>query len=150
MSKLTKSQQKKIKFNDDELEKIVNYICDEENNIAEDENVEHINTEIYGELGIVAEIFNYNFNLNEMMQTYDDHVPCNIVLEDLFKRIITQLLVLAKETLKRKKMFRIFSTKSLTHEFTTVTVTADDMTVDQIYELLNDHLQSNDSILFDG
>ena len=81
------------------------------------------------------------------MERYDDDIPLNKVIELVLKRIITHLLVVAKDTLKWENMlFRIFFDKFPSREFTTPTVTAGD----RIYEQLNEHLQSNDDILLDG
>ena len=82
-----------------------------------------------------------------MMESYDDEIPSNKVIELVLRRIITHLLTVAKDTLKWENMlFRIFFDKFWSREFTT----AADMTVDRIYEQLNNHLQSNDDILLDG
>ena len=54
---------------------------------------------------------------------------------------------ISKATMKNKSTFmRIFFDKFPTREFTTATILKDDLTTKRLYEILNDHLQSNDSI----
>ena len=58
MAQMTKAQQKKVVFTEDELEKIVSYIPYEENiTYRDDENIKHEGTEIYSKLGVISEIF---------------------------------------------------------------------------------------------
>ena len=58
MVQMTKAQQKKVVFTEDELEKIVSYIPYEENiTYRDDENVKHEGTKIYSKLGVISEIF---------------------------------------------------------------------------------------------
>ena len=109
MAHMTQAQQKKVAFTEDELDKIVSYIPHEEAvTYQDDKNVKHQGTEIYQRLGVIAEIFQYNFNIEEMMEHYDNEIPINIVVELILRRIITHLLSVAKSTLKWKNMlFRI-------------------------------------------
>ena len=97
-------------FTEDELEKIVSYMPYEETvTYQDDENVKHQGTEIYKRVGVIAEIFKYNFNIEEMMECYDNEISGNKVVELVLRRIITHLLSVAKSTLKWENiLFRIF------------------------------------------
>ena len=80
-----------------------------------------------------------------MIERYDNEIPANKVVELVLRRIM-HLLSVAKSTLKWENMlFRIFFDKFPSREFTTPTIT-----VDRIYEQLNEHLQCNDTILLNG
>ena len=62
---LTQAEQKKISFNEEELRRIVSdlpVINNDQANVS-DENVTHVGTEIYSRLGIVSEIFRFNFDI---------------------------------------------------------------------------------------
>lgn len=69
-SNLTRPNQK-IYFTEEELERIVSYIPNErplgEKRFVDDENVSHKGTEIYSRMGIVSEIFEFNFDVEDMM-----------------------------------------------------------------------------------
>ena len=46
-----------------------------ETSFVNDENVCHVGTEIYSHLGIICKIFEFNFNLEEMMIRYHEKIP---------------------------------------------------------------------------
>ena len=149
---LTQAQQKKIYFNEEELRRIVSDLPVVSNDQAttRDENVMHVGTEIYSRLGVVCEMFRFNFDVEEIMQRYDDRLPGNIVFKVVLRRIISHLLTVARETLSHEDMlFRMFFDAFPEREYTTPTVTQD-LTVDRLFEKLNEHLQSNDTISGEG
>ena len=128
---------KQIKFFKDEIEKIVSYIP-------------YNGSETMQWLGVVSEIFNYRINLQNKMKKYDG-IPENVKLEDASKRFLDCLTEKAKSTVKNKTArMRLFFNKFPTREFTTATVLKEDITSDRLYEILNDHLQSNASELLEG
>ena len=95
-SRMTLRDQKKVSFTDEELERIVSYIPYEEKDqnasFVDDENVVHRGMEIYSRLGVVSEIFQFNFDVEEMMMRYDVKIPQNIVFQLVLRRIINHLL----------------------------------------------------------
>ena len=145
-------ENRRITFTDDEIRDLVSYIPQDYSTVFRDDaNVKHVNTVTYERLGIISEIFRYDFDLFEMERRYDEELPRDLVTKLVLRRIISHLLEVAKETVKLDTMlFRIFFDRFPTREFTTATVTKSDMTVDRMFEELNSHLQSNDSILLDG
>ena len=67
------------------------------------------------------------------------------------KRFLDWLTEKAKSTVKNKTAhMRLFFDKFPTREFTTATILKEGLTSDQLYEILNDHLQSNASKLLEG
>ena len=61
------------------------------------------------------------------------------------------MLNVAISTLKWDNMlFRLFFDRFPEREYTTLPITKHDMTVDRIYDKLNEHLQSNDQIASEG
>ena len=149
---LTQAEQKKISFNEEELRIVSDLpvVNNDQANVS-DENVTHVGTEIYSRLGIVSKIFRFNFDVEEMMRRYNDQLPGNVVFRVVLRRIISHLLTVAVETLSHENMlFRIFFDAFPEREFTTPTVTQEDLTVDRLFEKLNEHLQSNDTIQAEG
>ena len=150
---LTQREQKKIYFTEDELRRIVSRIPGENNRAVyvSDENVRHVGTEIYNRLGVVAKTFEYNFDVEEMMTRYAAELPRNMVFRLVLRRMISHLLNVAFGTLMQENMlFRIFFDRFPKTEYTTPTITQHDLTVDRVYDKLNEHLQSNDQISVEG
>ena len=147
------TERNQISFNEEELRRIVSDLPSVNNDQATvaDENVVHQGTEIYSRLGVVSEIFRFNFNVEQMMERYSDELPGNIVLKLVIRRMISHLLSVAIETLTHENMlFRLFFDAFPEREYTTSTVTQEDLTVDRLTEKLNEHLQSNDTIEAEG
>ena len=143
-----------IKFSKEEIEKIVTYIPYNEqirNNFeTSNEEIWHVGSETMPRLSIVSEIFNHRINLSHEMKQYEG-IPENIKLEDALKRFLDRLTEKAKSTVKSKTShMRLFFDKFPTREFTTATVLKEDITSDRLYDILNDHLQSNSSELLEG
>ena len=144
-----------MQFSKDELEKIVSYIPYHEaiesndNQIINDLNnaeIWHVGTELMDRLGVVSEIFNFHLNIFHKMKEYEG-ISENVKLEDVLKRFLDKCVEISKATVKNKSTFiRIFFDKFPTREFTTASILKDDLTTKRLYEILNDHLQSNDSI----
>ena len=151
---LTQRDQRKIYFTEDELQRIVSRIPNEDNHesrFVPDENVRHVGTEIYNRLGVVAKTFEYNFDVEEMMTRYAPEVPRNVVFRIMLRRMISHLFNVAFGTLMQENMlFRIFFDRFPERECTTPTITQHDLTVDRVYDILNEHLQSNDQISVEG
>ena len=147
------TERNQISFNEEELRRIVSdlpLINNDQANVS-DENVVHQGTEIYSHLGIVSEIFQFNFDLEQMMDRYSDELPGNLVFKIVLKRMISHLLSVAVETLTHENMlFRLFFDAFPEREYTTPTVTREDLTVDRLTEKLNEHMQSNDTIRAEG
>ena len=102
-------------------------------------------------MDIASEIFEYNFDLEEMMSEYAPEVSRNIVFPLVIRRMISHLLTVAFETLTRENMlFRILFNRFPETEYTTPTIMRHDLTVDRVYDKLNEHLQSNDQISAEG
>ena len=142
---MNSNRKRRITFTDDEIRDLVSYIP------RDYSNVRHVNSVTYERLGIISEIFHNDFDLSEMERRYDEELPRDLITKLVLRRIISHLLEAAKATVKLDTMlFRIFFDRFPTREFTTATVTKSDMTVDRMFEELNSHLQSNDSILHDG
>ena len=99
----------------------------------------------------LSEIFQFNFDVEEMIMRYDVEIPQNIVFQLVLRGIINHLLFVAFGTLKWDNMlFRLFFYRFPETEYTTPTITKHDMMVDRIYDKLNGHLQSNDQIAAEG
>ena len=147
---------RQMQFSKDEIEKIVSYIPYSErirnnyNTSNEEDEIWHVRSEVMQRLGVISEIFNYRINLQNEMKKYQG-IPENIKLEDALKRFLDRLTEKTKSTVKNKTSYmRIFFDKFLTMEFTTTTVLKDYTTSDRLYEILNNHLQSNTSELLEG
>ena len=85
-----------------------------------------------------------------MMTRYASEVPRNVVFRLVLRRMISHLLNVAFGTLVQENMFRIFFNRFPETEYTTPTITQHDLTVDRVYDKLNEHLQSNDQISVEG
>lgn len=107
---LRKREQKKVYFIEEELEKIVSYIPNEgevrQGQFVDDENVSHRGTEIYDRLGVVSEMFEYDFDIEEMMSRYALEISREIVFHLVLRRIIGHLLNVAFGTLSTENMFQ--------------------------------------------
>ena len=78
-------------------------------------------------------------------------IPENVKLEDALKRFLDKLIEKAKSQVKNKSAYmRLFFDKFPTREFATATILKEDLTTEQLYEILNDHLQSNSSKFLEG
>ena len=141
---------RQIQFSKEELEKIISYIPYNQHitnnyNTSNEEEISYMGSKTMEQLGIVSEIINYRINLQNEMKKYNSILE-NVKLKDSLKRFLDHLIEKAKLTIKNKTSYmRIFFNKFPMREFTTVTVLKEDMTTDQLYEVLNDHLQSNAS-----
>ena len=144
---------RRMYFTEEEIERIVSHIPDrnERNrDFVDDANVRHRGTEIYSRLGIVSEIFDFNFDIEEMMTRYAPELSPDVFRLTL-RRIMNHLLTVAFGTLTQEnQLFRIFFDKFPESEYTTPTITQHDLTVDRMYEKINEHLQSNDQIATEG
>ena len=89
-------------------------------------------------------------DVEEMMTRYASEVPRNVVFRLVLRRMISHLLNVAFGTLVQENMFRIFFNRFPETEYTTPTITQHDLTVDRVYDKLNEHLQSNDQISVEG
>ena len=143
-----------IKFSKDEIEKIVSYIPNskqiENNSEISNEEIWHVGSETMQRLGIISEIFNYQINLPNKMKKYDG-IPENVKLEHALRRFLDCLTEKAKSTIKNKTAHvRLLFDKFPTREFTTTTVLKEDITSNRLYDILNEHLQSNASELLKG
>ena len=152
-SGLRSRQQQRMYFTE-EIERIVSHIPYEnqrDRRFIDDENVRHRGTEIYSRLGVVSEIFDFDFDIEDMMTRYAPELSPNIVFRLVLRRIISHLLTVSYGTLSTEnQLFRLFFDRFPESEYTTPTVTQHDLTVDRIYDKINEYLQSNDQIATEG
>ena len=141
-------------FTEEEIERIVSYAPHENQrnqHFVDDANVKHRGTEIYCHLGVVSEIFDFNFDIEEMMTRFAPEISPDIVFFLTLRRIMNHLLTVSFGTLSTEnQLFRIFFDKFPESEYTTPTITRHDLTVDRMYDKINEHLQSNDQIATEG
>ena len=134
-----------MKFSKDKIEKIVSYIPYservEDSSEISNEEIWHVGSETMQQVGVVSEIFYCQINLPNEMTKYNG-IPENVKLEDALRRFIDHFIEKAKSTVKNKTSYiRIFFDKFPVREFTTATILKEDMTSEQLYEILNDHKQ---------
>ena len=145
---------RRMYFTEEEIERIVSYSPHENQrnqDFVDDANVRHRGTEIYSRLGVVSEIFDFNFDIEEMMTRYAPEISPDVVFRLTLRRIMNHLLTVSFGTLTTEnQLFRIFFDKFPETEYTTPTITRHDLTVDRMYDKINEHLQSNDQIAMQG
>ena len=148
-----RSHQQRMYFTEEEIERIVSripYENERNRRFVDDENVRHRGTEIYSRLSIVSEIFDFNFDIEDMMTRCAPEIS-DVVFCLVLRRIIGHLLTVSYGTLSTEnQLFRIFFNRFPESEYTTPTVTRHDLIVDRIYDKINEHLQSNDQIVTEG
>ena len=146
-------QQQRMYFTE-EIEKIVSHIPHKNQRnqrFVDDANVRHRGTEIYSHLGVVSEIFDFNFDIEEMMTRYAPEISPDVVFRWTLRRIINHLLTVSYGTLTtEQQLFRIFFDRFPESEYTTLTITRHDLTINKMYDKLDKHLQSNDQIATEG
>ena len=114
-------------FTEEEIERIVSYTPHENQrnrHFVDNVNVRHRGTEIYSCLGVVSEIFDFNFDIEEMMTRYAPEISPDVVFRLTLRRIINHLLTVSFGTLATKRqLFRIFFDRFPESEYTTPTIT---------------------------